>query len=167
MLSTRYIEPRTDAGARPTATGESCIKLSDGELITSRTAFITSLTVCIFITGVSLLALTVLLYREINRRREIKAARTWGRQSRLGNRISMLRKEVDDSFKRRYAGCLVNEPENPEMGSDSPVEIMHHERVWEAPAVPAKVHQGRMNARKSKVGSLFFDHGIGLWMPKR
>lgn len=85
----------------------------------------------------------------------------------------MLRKEVDDSFKRQYSGCLVNIPENPEMGSDSPIELMHQERIWEAPAVPAvpaaaKVHQGRnVGGRKSKVGSLFFDHGIGLWMPKR
>lgn len=84
----------------------------------------------------------------------------------------MMRKEVDDSFSRQYSGCLVNEPENPEIGSDSPVELMLPEaRVWEAPAVPAAAAvakvQGSVGGRKSKVGSLFFDHGIGLWMPKR
>ncbi|KAK4498156.1 hypothetical protein PRZ48_010812 [Zasmidium cellare] len=152
MSSTRYLESRTDDSSQATTHGESCTHLSDRELVISRTAFITSLTVCIVITGLSLLALTILLYREANRRRQIKAARTWGRQSRLANRLSMLQKEADDSYRRQHFGCHVNEPENPEMGSDSPVEIMYPEdRVWEAPAVPAKAHQGRSNGRKSKI----------------
>ena len=80
----------------------------------------------------------------------------------------MLRKEVDDAFSRQYSGCLVNEPENPEMGSDSPIELMMAERIWEAPAVPATAKvQGRSGGRKSKAGSLFFDSGFGVWMPKR
>lgn len=169
-MSSNTIDPRAEHASQAAAIGDSCSHLSDKELIISRTAFITSLTICIFITGLSLLALAILLYRETSRRRQLKVARTWGRQSRLGNRISMLRKEVDDSFKRQYSGCLVNEPENPEMGSDSPIELMHSERIWEAPAVPAaaKVQQGGHGGRrKSKVGSLFFDHRMGLWMPKR
>lgn len=49
-------------------------------------------------------------------------------------------------------------PENPEMGTDSPVEIMSPERVWE---VSAK------SVRKSIGKSLFFDHAAGFWFQKR
>ena len=79
----------------------------------------------------------------------------------------MLRKEVDDAFSRQYSGCLVNEPENPEMGSDSPIELMMAERIWEAPAVPAMAKVQGKSGGRSKVGSLFFDSGIGVRMPKR
>lgn len=169
MHATTTLEIRTDRTTQDTLHHESCRKIGKGDLIISRTAFISSLTICIFITGVSLLALTILLYREHQRRRQLKQARNWGRQSRLGNRISAMRKEIDDSFRRQYSGCLVNEPENPEMGSDSPIELMLPERIWEAPAVPAaaKIQGKSGGGRKSKVGSLFFDNGIGLWMPKR
>lgn len=52
----------------------------------------------------------------------------------------MMRKEVDDSFSRKYTGVLVHETvENPEMGSDSPVEIGRRDSVvWEMPAVPVR-----------------------------
>lgn len=75
----------------------------------------------------------------------------------------MMRKEVDDAYTRHYGpGCLMNPiPENPEMGSDSPIEIMPPERIWEVPAVSAK------KDRRSKAKSLFFDYGVGLWLPKR
>jgi len=57
-------------------------------------------------------------------------AKTWGRKSTYDNRISQMRKEIDLQFTRQYSGCLHNEPENPEMGTDSPVELMYEERVW-------------------------------------
>lgn len=76
----------------------------------------------------------------------------------------MLRKEVDDSFSRQFQGCLVNEPENPEMGSDSPVEIgLVEERVWEVPATPAPAPAVLGGKQKS----LWFDEECGLWVPKR
>lgn len=71
------------------------------------------------------------------------------------------------SFSRQYNGCLYNEPENPFMGSDSPVELMLPERVWEVhavPAMPAKVVE--KDRRKSKM-SLFFDDTVGMWLSRR
>lgn len=76
-----------------------------------------------------------------------------------------MRKEIDDQYSRQYSGCLTQEPENPEMGSDSPVELMLPERCWEVPAIPAKTAD--KSKRKSKAMSLFFDSGVGMWMPKR
>lgn len=55
-------------------------------------------------------------------------------------------------------------PENPEMGSDSPLEMGTVERVWEVPATNAKSGSG---TRRDKAKSLFFDYGVGVWMPKR
>jgi hypothetical protein len=78
----------------------------------------------------------------------------------------MIRKEVDNEYSRQYSGCLVNVYENPELGSDSPVELMLPERIWEVPAVPRKPVEMDQNQRRGKVKSLFFDHGVGLWMPK-
>ena len=75
-----------------------------------------------------------------------------------------MRKQIDDEYSRQYSGCLYHEPENPEMGSDSPVEIMHPERLCEAPAIPA---QTAKNKSKSQRMTLFFDRGIGVWLPKR
>ena len=57
------------------------------------------------------------------------------------------------------------------MGSDSPVELMLPERCWEVPAVPARgverAAAKEKNKRESKTMSLFFDHGVGMWLPKR
>lgn len=78
-----------------------------------------------------------------------------------------MRKEVDDEYSRQYKGCLTHEPENPEMGSNSPVELMLPERCWEVSAVPARTADKDKNKRKSKVLSLFFDGTTGMWMPKR
>jgi hypothetical protein len=76
----------------------------------------------------------------------------------------------------RYSGCLINEPENPFMGSDSPVELMLEERVWEVPAVPALPPEAKGGAgaggvvkeerRKSRM-SLWFDGGVGVWVPRK
>lgn len=78
----------------------------------------------------------------------------------------MLRKEVDDAYSRQYGpGCFLNPiPENPEMGSESPVEIGAVERVWE---VDGGTMEKEVGTRKSKGKSLFFDYGVGVWMPKR
>ena len=78
-----------------------------------------------------------------------------------------MRKGVDDEYSRQYKGCLNHEPENPEMGSDSPVELMLPERCWEVPAIPARTADKDKNKRKSKTMSLFFDSGVGMWLPKR
>lgn len=157
----------SDATTAIAATSTSCVLLAAGEIIISRTTFIIAITLCIFITSLSILGLAALIYRECIRRRQTKAAKAWGRKSTFDQRISLMRKEVDMSFSRQYNGCLYNEPENPFMGSDSPVELMLPERVWEVhavPAMPAKVVE--KDRRKSKM-SLFFDDTVGMWLSRR
>ena len=111
-----------------------------------------------------MLAVAALLYREWSRRREAKAAKQWGRNSRIEKRISSMRKELDDQYSRQYSGCLHLEPENPEMGGESPQELMLPERVWEVPAVPVK--SANRSGRESRALSLFFDQALGMWLPK-
>ena len=81
-----------------------------------------------------------------------------------------MRKEVDDSISRQFSGCLYNDtPENPFLSGteEQPVEMSCEWRVCEAPAaVPVAKVVGR-EGRRSRVMSLFFDHGHGVWMPKR
>ena len=83
-------------------------------------------------------------------------------------RISMMRKEVDNSYSRQYSGCLVNEPENPFLVPRSPVELMHSERVCEAPDVSVPV-SGAVSAptikdeREARAKSLLFDTAKGQW----
>ena len=135
----------------------------------SRTGFIVAITICIFITLLSMLGLAALIYREYSRRKQHQEARQYGRQSKYLHRLSRARKEVDNVYSRQYSGCLVQEPENPEMGSDSPIELLHEQRVWEIPAVPAtpKMAAKKGNKRRSKAMSLFFNEGLGVWLPKR
>ena len=76
-----------------------------------------------------------------------------------------MQKDLDQEYSRQYSGCLSQEPENPEMGSDSPVELMLPERCWEVPATPARAVENTQ--KKSKATSLFFDQGVGMWLPKR
>ncbi|RMX72504.1 hypothetical protein D0869_14549 [Hortaea werneckii] len=102
----------------------------EGKLVISRATFIITLTVSIFFTLVSLLLVTALLYREWSRRRETARAKTWGRKSIYRNRISYAKKAVDLEFSSQYSGCLVNVHENPEMGTDSPVEMGAEQRIW-------------------------------------
>lgn len=166
-----------------------CRPYRPGELVISRTSFIISLTLCIFLTSTSLLALTALLYRSHTRRQQAKDARSWGRESaylkrlhsldnlnikttcpheRKHNRISLARKEVDRLFTSKYRGCLVNVPENPELGSGSPVELCA-ERVCEVPAVPvrAAVFQESDAGRSGREGmSLMLDERVGVWLPR-
>ncbi|KAF2763948.1 hypothetical protein EJ03DRAFT_332309 [Teratosphaeria nubilosa] len=147
---------------RDEETTPSCANLP-GQITLPRATFIAVITVCTLLTSLSVLHLTISTYRAFARRREAQQAKIWGRNTTYKHRISLMRKEIDQSYARQYSGCLVNVIENPEMGSDSPVELMMEERVWEAPAVPAAVSfnddDGGRNSRKS----LFFDHGVGLW----
>ncbi|KAK3643855.1 hypothetical protein LTR56_009950 [Elasticomyces elasticus] len=148
-------------------TNNDCANLQDGELVISRTTFIVAITLCIFITTTSLLGLAIFAYREYARQRQTEEAKAWGRRSRYVNRVSMARKQVDFHYSNQYGGCLVNIPENPELGPDGPVEIMERERLCEVPAIPARtVGEGRRDARRSRFMSLFFDQGLGVWVPK-
>ena len=147
-------------------TSSLCLDLhQSGNIVISRTTLIVAITICVFLTCISMLAVAALLYREWSRRREANAAKQWGRKSHVKQRISLMQKELDSQYSRQYSGCLHQEPENPEMGSDSPVELMLPERVWEAPTIPAR-NAGK-NKRKSKALSLFFDQKVGMWLPKR
>lgn len=89
--------------------------------------------------------------------------------------MSHIRHQINASYDSQYKGCLVTTFENPEMGSESPVEMTGvDERVWEVPAVPAvpavpkraKVDARDKKERRSRV-SLFFDYGVGLWVSKK
>ncbi|WPH00152.1 Hypothetical protein R9X50_00297500 [Acrodontium crateriforme] len=142
----------------------TCHQLQRDQMIISRTNFIVAITICTFVTCASILGFIAMMMREYSRKRESRDAKVWGRKSTYRHRISAMQKEIDDSYSRQYKGYWYNEPENPEMGSDSPVEIMAPERVWEAPAVPAKTVMDK-NKRRSKM-SIFFDHGRGLWLAK-
>ncbi|RMZ09895.1 hypothetical protein D0864_01394 [Hortaea werneckii] len=167
MFSQLYSRSGDAASAIETTGTPECPDLNDeGKLVISRATFIITLTVSIFFTLVSLLLVTALLYREWSRRRETARAKTWGRKSIYRNRISYAKKAVDLEFSSQYSGCLVNVPENPEMGTDSPVEIGTEQRICrEAPAVPARTVTSK-DVNKSK-RSLYCGDGAGFWMPRR
>ncbi|KAI7357542.1 hypothetical protein D0862_03972 [Hortaea werneckii] len=166
MSSQLYSRSGDAASAIETTGTPECPDLNDeGKLVISRATFIITLTVSIFFTLVSLLLVTALLYREWSRRRETARAKTWGRKSIYRNRISYAKKAVDLEFSSQYSGCLVNVHENPEMGTDSPVEMGAEQRIWEAPAVPARTVSGKdVNTSKR---SLHCGDGAGFWMPRR
>lgn len=149
----------------------TCHQLSLDEMVVTRSTYIAILTVCVLTTVLSLSILAVLAIRVHTRHQSERAAKTWGRKSMFANRISVMRKEVDDMYTRQYKGCWQSSVvENPEMGSDSPVELMLPERVWEVPAVPATTAEknGRKSWKERKERmSLFFDQGVGVWVPKR
>jgi hypothetical protein len=77
----------------------------------------------------------------------------------------MMQREIDASYGRQYSSCHQNPPENPFMCSDSPVELMLPERVWEVPATPAK--SAMDSKRKSMAKSLFYDATTSLWLSRR
>jgi hypothetical protein len=144
----------------------TCIQLSVHEIVFSRTTLIIVLTLCVAITGFSLLVLCAVGYRAWLRHRQDKIARRHGRNSKYMQRISMMRKEVDSSYSRQYSGCLVNEPENPFLVPRSPVELMHSERVCEAPDVPFSVPVSApaiKDERETRAKSLLFDTAKGQW----
>ncbi len=134
-------------------------------MVISKRTLIIAAALCVLFTCLSLLAATLLIYREWARRRQTKAAKNWGRKSRYEHRISLMRKEVDMEYSKHYTGYAHNEPENPEMGSDSPVEMRADVRLCEAPAVPALAVD--KTKRKNKALSLIFDQGVGVWLPRR
>ena len=149
---------------------ESCKPLNNGDIVISRTNFIIAATLCTAITATSLLVLVTMLYRAWARRRQIQAARKWGRKSTYNRRISFLRKAVDDGVTQQFSGCLYNDiPENPFLNEteERPVELGCQRKVCEAPAVVPLAKLAPWEERKLKAFSLFFDHGHGVWMPKR
>lgn len=163
--TTQKAQLNARSSSQPTQSSGLCFELDAGKIVIDRRILIIAICICVLITIASILGVTALLYREWNRRRQVKAAKAWGRKSRVEQRISLMRKEIDNEYSRKYSGCMHQEPENPEMGSDSPVEIGLDDRIWEAPAVPARAAD--RTKRKSKVLSLFFDQAIGVWLPKQ
>lgn len=162
------------------ASARYCKHPRQGELIISRTGFIIVLTICVLLTLSSLLALSAIAWRTYTRRRQTREASAWGRKStylrRMSHfnrtdsrhhRISLARKEVDRDFSNQYNGCLVNIPENPEMGSESPVEMManHWGSVFEMPAPPTKVMDQDFAGKKGT--TLVFNEAVGVWLPRR
>ncbi|KAK3718008.1 hypothetical protein LTR37_005434 [Vermiconidia calcicola] len=168
MTSTTHL-PSASTGSLQASTSEAsshlCLEFEGDNIVISRRTLIAAIAICGLFTCLSMLVVAALLYREWTRRRQVNAAKAWGRKSRFEHRISIMRKEIDGEYSRQYSGYLQHEPENPEMGSDSPVELMLPERVWEAPTAPARTTD--KTKRKSKAMSLFFDQGIGMWLPKR
>ncbi|KXL48507.1 MAG: hypothetical protein FE78DRAFT_299754 [Acidomyces sp. 'richmondensis'] len=150
-----------------TTTSRECIQIRANELVISRTTLIVTLTMCVFITCLSLVFIVALTYREYARQQEAKAARHWGRKSTYDRRVSIARQQIDQIYARQYSGCLVNEPENPFLKTNSPVEIMMEERVWEVPAIPTTETQGGGRSERKSRLSLWFDHGVGVWLPKK
>nr|POE78020.1 hypothetical protein CFP56_09661 [Quercus suber] len=153
----------------------ACHEPTDYDVVLSRSAYIAMVSVCVLTTTISIVILAVLAYRTYSQHRSSQAARSWGRKSIWNQRISVMRKEVDDMYTRQYKGCWQSQVvENPEMRSDSPIELMLPERVWEVPAIPAlpsavaadKHGRKSWKERKERL-SLFFDQGVGVWMPKR
>ncbi|KAI7299750.1 hypothetical protein KC315_g17487 [Hortaea werneckii] len=166
-MSSQLYSRSGDAPATETTATPECPNFDDeGKLVISRAAFIITLTVSIFFTLVSLLLVTALLYREWSRRRETARAKTWGRKSIYRNRISYAKKAVDLEFSSQYSGCLVNVHENPEMGTDSPVEMGAEQRICrEAPTVPARIATSKdinTNKRSPHCGNV-----AGFWTPKK
>ncbi|KAH9819795.1 hypothetical protein Tdes44962_MAKER05195 [Teratosphaeria destructans] len=159
------IHHRTDA---TTTTTPSCAP-PPGHITLPRAPFIAAITLSALLTTLSLLHLTLSTYRAHARRREAQQATTWGRTSTYNRRLSLMRQAIDQSYARQYSGCLVPAIENPEMGSESPVELMLEERVWEAPAVPAAAAAAPGSFKSGEGGrkprrSLFFDSAVGLWL---
>ena len=161
LISTATMAPTLDHNANDD--DSTCFELSVNDIVFSRTTLIIVLTLCVAITGLSLLAIATLGYREWNRRQQDKEARSHGRNSKYLNRISIMRKEVDSSYSRQYSGCLVNEPENPFLAPRSPVELMHTP-VWEVPdSSPPTSTTTTEEERGAKAKSLLYDNEKGQW----
>jgi hypothetical protein len=154
----------------------SCIELSVHEIVFSRTTLIIVLTLCVAITGISVIGISALGYRTWTRHQKDKEARGRGRSPQYHQRIPMMRKEADDSYSHQYSGYSISEPGNRSPAPDcspapnrspaprTPVELMHNE-VWEAPGseVSSEPTMAR-DGRETKVKSLLFDAAKGQWM---
>ena len=147
----RTTQPNTQSAANP-------------DTITfSRTAFIAIITTSIILTTVSIAILTTIAILSWRRRQRRQATSAWDRRSRYANRISQLRREVDNDYQTRYSGGLSSVAENPEIGRDSPKQLLMPEpKVYEVPATPAPPRAKRMSRM-----NLFFDHGVGLWLQRK
>jgi hypothetical protein len=141
----------------------TCIELSVHEIVFSRTTLIIVLTLCVAITGLSLLILAAVGYRAWLRNREDKIARNHGRNSKYVQRLSMMRKEVDREYTRQYSGCLVSEPENPFLKIGSPVELGDREGIWEVDGSDVERMAKGREGREVKAKSLVFDGAKGQW----
>jgi hypothetical protein len=139
----------------------SCIELSVHEIVFSRTTLIIVLTLCVAITGISVIGISALGYRTWTRHQRDKESRSRGRSPQYQQRIPMMRKEADDSYSHQYSGYSISEPENRSPAPRTPVELMHNE-VWEAPG--SEVSSEPRDGRETKVKSLFFDAAKGQWM---
>jgi preprotein translocase subunit YajC len=153
--------------ARNAASDETnvCMNLRPGDFVVSRAGFIATIVVCALTILISWAALAMYIIRDHRRRREAKVAVQRSRKAHYATRISMMQREIDASYGRQYSQCHQNPPENPFMCSDSPVELMLPERVWEVPANPARLAANVK--RKSMARSLFYDNTVNLWLPKR
>ncbi|UJO22193.1 uncharacterized protein CLAFUR5_09230 [Fulvia fulva] len=168
-------EPAVAPNTTATNTTSTCQSIRSDQIVLPKTAFIITLTLLSITTLLSLIALSLLLYRQFSRARQLERAKQWGRQSKFhesrGKRISLMRKEVDDSFTRQYSGVLTTVHENPEMGSDSPVEICERDpRIWEVGGGTVKygrVKTAQEKDAESRVGSLYFCRDLRVWMPKK
>lgn len=143
----------------------SCIELSVHEIVFSRTTLIIVLTLCVAITGISVIGISALGYRTWTRHQKDKEARSRGRSPQYHQRIPMMRKEADDSYSsHQYSGYSTTEPENRSPAPRTPVELMHSE-VWEAPGTDVSSERTRVtDDRETRVKSLFFDAAKGQWM---
>jgi hypothetical protein len=145
----------------------SCIELSVHEIVFSRTTLIIVLTLCVAITGISVIGISALGYRTWSRHQKDKEARRRDRDHspQYHQRIPMMRKEADDSYSsHQYSGYSITEPENRSPAPRTPVELMHSE-VWEAPGTDVSSERTRVvDERETGVKSLFFDAAKGQWM---
>jgi hypothetical protein len=150
--------------AQPEDDQSSCIELSVHEIVFSRTTLIIVLTLCVAITGISVIGISALGYRTWTRHQKDKEARSRGRSPQYHQRIPMMRKEADDSYSHQYSNYSINEPEHRSPAPRTPVELMHSE-VWEAPGTDVSSERTRAtNERETQVKSLFFDAAKGQWM---
>ncbi|KAI5364156.1 hypothetical protein Slin14017_G061200 [Septoria linicola] len=125
-----HIVPRSDT--------TSCYdELPSHQVIISRTTLIATIVICSIITLASIIALSSVLIKKWRSAKERRAAKSWGRQSLFlekdKRRFSYATKGVDDSYTQQYRGVLGTAVENPEMGSDEPLEMGMGRRasLWE------------------------------------
>ena len=142
---------------------DSCVEISVNDIVFSRTTLIIVLTLCVAITGISMIAVAALGYRQWSRRQQDKRAKESGGNARYLQRISMMRKDVDNSYSRKYSGCLVNEPENPFLVPKSPVELMASERPWEVPTATAVNGRAKSEDGHETTPSFLYDNAKGQW----
>lgn len=141
---------------------DSCIQISVNDIVFSRTTLIIVLTLCVAITGISMIAVAALGYRQWSRHHQDKQEKDSNDNARYLQRIPMIRKEVDSSCSRKCSGCLVNEPENPFLVPRSPVELMASERPWEVPAATAN-ERAKSEHRDERTPGYLYDDSKGQW----